>query len=97
MLARPLIELFLGNRRVTSESDNFFTALLSMRRELELENLQMACNGAAENVYPSRMQLDMGSGRKAYKLTYGQQAIMKDVVDIFEYDKEKRVTLVQGV
>jgi hypothetical protein len=34
------------------------------------------------------MQLAMGSGRRAYKLTYGQQARLKDVVDIFDYDRE---------
>ena len=69
------------------KGENFFDALLALRKELEKRNIQILCNGAAENVYPSTMQLAMGDGRLAYKLYLGQQARMLDLVDIFEYDK----------
>ena len=69
------------------KGENFFDALLTLRKELEKRNMLILCNGAAENVYPSTMQLAMGDGRLAYKLYLGQQARMLDLVDIFEYDK----------
>ncbi|UDK99078.1 hypothetical protein EYB33_10260 [Lysinibacillus sphaericus] len=46
------------------------------------------CNGAALNIYPSQMQLSMGSGRLAYKLKFGKPAISKDIVDIFECEDD---------
>lgn len=69
------------------KGENFFDALLTLRKELEKRNMLILCNGAAENVYPLTMQLAMGDGRLAYKLYLGQQARMLDLVDIFEYDK----------
>ena len=33
------------------------------------------------------MTLAMGEGRRAYKMTWGKQALMKDLVDIFDYDE----------
>lgn len=83
-----LIELAYNEKKLSCESDNFFSALVKVRTELEAENLFIACNGAAENVYPSSMQLSMGSGRKAYKLTLGHQPRLVDVVDIFGQEKE---------
>ena len=69
------------------KGENFFDASLTLRKELEKRNMLILCNGAAENVYPSTMQLAMGDGRLAYKMYLGQQARMVDLVDIFEYDK----------
>lgn len=66
---------------------NFFSALQVLRGELEKKDIQLECNGAAKNVYPSPMQMSMGSGRKAYKLCMGQQAKISDVVDIFDYEE----------
>ena len=59
----------------------------SIRKDLEHDGIQILCNGAARNVYPSPMMLNMGEGRSAYKVTLGHQALMKDVVDIFDYDE----------
>jgi len=80
------IELKIDGRNISSKSENFFDALLNLRKELEKRSIQILCNGAAENIYPSPMQLSMGTGRAAYKQNLGQQARMSDVVDIFEYD-----------
>lgn len=49
-------------------------------------NIQIICNGAGKNVYPSGMQVSMGTGRAAYKLFLGQKASIADVVDIFDID-----------
>jgi hypothetical protein len=70
------------------KGENFFSALLALRSELEKEKIQIVCNGSAKNVYPSRMQLSMGTGRKAYKLSIGQQAKNSNMVDIFDCDEE---------
>lgn len=61
---------------------------MDLRRELEKNEIQIICNGAAKNVYPSRMQLSMGTGIKAYKMYIGKQAKMSDVVNIFDCDGE---------
>ncbi|WP_208615661.1 hypothetical protein [Gottfriedia luciferensis] len=66
--------------------DNFFEALEKLRQDLEEENIQIICNGSALNVYPYPMALSMGSGRLAYKLSFGKQALLKDLVDIFDCD-----------
>lgn len=81
------LRLTFGDIMITKICDNFFYALLALRVELESLNLQICCNGAAESVYPSPMFLSMGVARKAYKLTFGKQALMTDLVDIFDYDE----------
>jgi hypothetical protein len=60
-----------------------FLVLGALRRELEAAGLLMECYGASRNVYPSGMSLDMGGGRRAYKLTLGQPGRLRDLVDVF--------------
>lgn len=81
-----LLETIINNKKYVINNKNYFLALRALRMLLEKEGIQLICNGAAENVYPSRMQLDMGTGRKAYRIIFGQQAKLSDVVDIFELD-----------
>lgn len=66
------------------EGDNYFETLIEIRQELEKMNIKLLCKGCCKNVYPSGMLLNMGSGRKAYTLIYGEQAKMDSLVDIFE-------------
>lgn len=82
-----LIETTIDGQKFSYKSENFFSALQALRKELETKNIQIVCNGAAKNIYPSPMQMSMGSGRKAYKLSMGQQAKNSDVVDIFDCDE----------
>lgn len=82
-----LLEIIIDGEKICNKSENFFSALLNTRKELEKENIQIICNGAAKNIYPSPMQMSMGSGRKAYKLYMGKQAKNSDVVDIFDCDE----------
>lgn len=84
---KVVIELTIDGRKIICKDDNFFSALTILRKELEKNNIQILCNGSAENVFPSSMQLSMGYGRNAYKLLIGKQATNKDVVDIFECDE----------
>ncbi|MFC3749787.1 hypothetical protein [Paenibacillus sp. GCM10012306] len=90
-----LLKVVIGERSFISEEVDCFSAFVSIRKELEQENLQIACNGSAKSVYPSRMQLTMGYGRKAYKLFIGQQAKIEDVVDIFDCDTDLEFVTVE--
>ena len=73
-----------------SKSDNIFDSVLELRKKLELKNIYLLCNASAINVYPSGMQKEFG-GTKAYKLQMGKQAVLADVVDIFDYDSELKI------
>jgi len=56
-----------------------------IRRSLEQSSWHLLCYGASKNVYPSGMSRGMGSrGHMAYKLQFGQQARMADLVNIFD-------------
>jgi pantothenate synthetase len=79
-----LIEIYFHNQKVCKMAENFFRALQALRHDLEKINVQIICNGAAKNVYPSPMQLSMGSCRTAYMLQLGHRARSSDIVDIFE-------------
>ena len=73
-----------------SKSDNIFDSIVELRKKLELNNIYLLCNASAINVYPSGMQKEFG-GTKAYKLQMGKQAVLADVVDIFDYDSELKI------
>lgn len=78
------IQFSLEEFVLETEEDNYFDALIKLREELERRNIILLCKGCSRNVYPSGMILSMGVGRKAYTLTYGQQAKMDSLVDIFD-------------
>ncbi len=59
---------------------NLFDALCKARLQLEPQGLIPVCYGASENVYPSGMCLDMGSGSRAY--LWGKKGPLS-LVDIF--------------
>lgn len=68
----------------SSGGENFFYALIELRKELELRDVKLLCKGCSRDVYPSAMILDMGDAILAYKLTMGKHALTKDLVNIFE-------------
>ncbi len=82
-----LLELILSDRIIKNSDIDFFSSLQKLREELEKESIQIMCNGAALNVYPSPIQLSMGSGRTAHLLTLGQQTRREDIIDIFDCDE----------
>ncbi|GGW54337.1 hypothetical protein [Streptomyces xantholiticus] len=60
---------------------NLFEALTQVRTDLERYGLKPALEGACRDVYPSRMALEMGGGRRAQRWSdIGRLA----TVDIFE-------------
>ena len=73
-----------------SKSDNIFDSIVELRKKLELNNIYLLCNASVINVYPSGMQKEFG-GTKAYKLQMGKQAVLADVVDIFDYNSELKI------
>jgi hypothetical protein len=79
-----ILEIEINQNKFCGKGDNYFDALVQLRRCLERENIQIMCNGAGKNVYPSPMQFSMGNTRKAYKTYLGKQAKMADLVDIFD-------------
>ena len=90
-----LIELLILDDTISFKHENFFLALQSMRQHLEDKHIQIMCNGAALNVYPSQMQLSMGTGQLAYKIKFGEPARLKDIVDIFEFDNDLRFVKIE--
>ena len=81
---RCLLTCRYRDKTISSEAADFFDALISIRRQLQLEGLIPYCYGASLNVFPSAMARDMGQGLRAYKMTRGKHAKMADLVDIFD-------------
>ncbi|MGJ4786249.1 hypothetical protein [Leptospira interrogans] len=78
------IKFVIDNQNFHFTNHDYFSTLVEVRRKLETMNIQIYCNGAARNVYPSNIQRSMGTGRTAYQLYLGEQAKSKDIVDIFD-------------
>ena len=83
-----ILEIDINSNNFSGQSNNDFDALKELRKCLEKEKIQIMCNGAGRNVYPSPMQFDFGNTRKAYKKYLGQQARMSDLIDIFDYEDD---------
>lgn len=66
------------------EARDLFAALAVARRELEVQGVQLACNGARLDVWPSGMLRQAGYGRRAYVLTMPPTVVRPSTVDIFE-------------
>ena len=88
------LKIEIENMGYFSKSDNIFDSVVELRKKLELNNIYLLCNASVINVYPSGMQKEFG-GTKAYKLQMGKQATLTDVVDIFDYDNELKISSVK--
>lgn len=84
-----------GHIRIGTSREGFFDALRNVRKDLEKDGMLLCCFGASENVYPSGMQLSMGSAILAYKNTLGQPALRKDIVNIFDTDDSVKPSTVE--
>ena len=69
-----------GSQVVNHTAWNLFKALAQVRRDLEPWGLTPALEGACLDVFPSRMALEMGGGRRAYRWP---QSGRPATVDIF--------------
>ena len=83
------IKLIYDELEYSQIAENYFKALSLLRIRLEEMELQILCRGASRNVYPSPMQMNMGTGRNAYVLRINKQAKIDDIVDIFETTLEE--------
>jgi len=76
------------NIKLSAISDDLFNALIDVRLKCSEYDINLLCNGARKDVFPSSMSKSMGGGLFAYKLTLGKQAKRSDVVNIFEPTNE---------
>ncbi|WP_406366334.1 hypothetical protein [Streptomyces sp. NBC_01546] len=65
--AEYTVRISYFDKVVEATAWNLFEALADVRSGLEREGLKPAVEGACRDVYPSRMALEMGGGRKAYR------------------------------
>lgn len=90
------IKLLLAGTEYVTNADNYFEGLIDIRKKLENENIKLLCKGCCLDVYPSGMMLNMGAGRKAYRLHLGKQASMDELVDIFSLCREEDVVSIEA-
>ena len=63
------VELDVGGvGKFSKRSIDYFGAFNQVRRKLEGKQIRLLCWGARQDVWPSRMQRDMGAGLTAYQL-----------------------------
>ncbi|WP_143658895.1 hypothetical protein [Streptomyces sp. SA15] len=75
------VHITSGSLSWSATSWNFFTALSSVREVLEDHSLKPAVEGACVDVYPSRMALEMGGGRRAYRWPGTGSPMTVDIFD----------------
>ena len=69
---------------------DLFECLIALRRELEKAGVQILCNGARVDAWPSSMSRQMGRARKVYINVPGRSTLLTDLVGIFDHaDLEK--------
>ncbi|WP_433958660.1 hypothetical protein [Cytobacillus horneckiae] len=81
-----MVDLIYLNENNSFKGGNYFEVLRDIRLYFEKLNIQVLCNGAALNVFPSPMQLSMGNGNLAYILKMGEPAKIHHVANIFEHN-----------
>lgn len=77
-----VIEAFVSEQKITSTNDSYFSAYQEFRDQLLQLGYGIKCNGSRINAVQSGM---MGATDKIYLVEMGKQALMKDVVLIFDY------------
>jgi hypothetical protein len=76
---------FADGSSIKSSGNNLFECFSQIRTSLP--RIVFLCKGAKRNVYPSRMSSQMAGGLLAYELKLGEQALKKDIVNIFDYEE----------
>jgi hypothetical protein len=76
---------FADGSSIKSSGSNLFECFSQIRASLP--NIVFLCKGAKRNVYLSRMSSQMANGLLAYELKLGEQALKKDIVNIFDHDE----------
>ncbi len=69
---------------IRGEGSDLFDALAAVRRQLDTRSVLLQCNGSRRDVYPSQMQRQATSGRRAYVLNLPRSPARPPTVDIFD-------------
>ncbi len=72
-----------GGELQSMEGD-YFEAFCRIREQLAEQKLMPMCYGASRQIVISGMGRDMAAGLRVYKVQLGEQAQIKDLVDLFE-------------
>ncbi|MEU9256281.1 hypothetical protein AB0D66_31230 [Streptomyces sp. NPDC048270] len=88
------VRISYSGKVVEATAWNLFEALADVRRELEREGLKPAVEGACRDVYPSRMALEMGGGRKAYRWPLADRPVTVGIFDAVPDDECGRLAYV---
>jgi hypothetical protein len=78
------VELVYEDRVLTVSHNDYFSAMIELRRRLERERLVPLLNAARRDVWASGMARDMGAGLRAYVLVPGRPPDTTHLVSIFE-------------
>lgn len=77
-----VIKVEISGRIVTASNENYLSAYQEFRDKMLDLGFGIKCNGSRINAVQSGM---MGGTDKVYLVTFGQKALMKDVVNMFDY------------
>ena len=72
----------IKEQEITSSNSNYLSAYQEFRDKLLAAGYGIKCNGSRLNIVQSAM---MGATDRAYIVEMGKQALMKDVVHIWDY------------
>ena len=82
------VEVRVQDVAVAGEGSDLFEALTAARRGLEARDIQLGCNGARVDVFPSGMLRQAAAGRRAYVLPIPRVTVKPPLVDIFDLAPE---------
>lgn len=77
-----VLKTIINNREVLVSDYNYLTAYQKLRDCLLSMGYGIKCNGSRRNAVQSGM---MGSNTKIYLVELGRQALLRDIVDIYDY------------
>ena len=77
-----ILKITINDSELTSESDQYLTSYQILRDKLLQIGFELKCNGSLINATQSAM---MSYTPKVYLVRIGEQAAMKDIVNIWDY------------
>ncbi len=77
-----ILEMILGDITVTATAESYFSAYQQLRDKLLQNGYGLQCNGSLINAHQSPM---MAFVPKVYLVQIGKQALLKEIVGIWEY------------
>jgi hypothetical protein len=84
-----------GSLAVEAEGEDLLVCLIGIRRQLEAEGLNLCCQGARPDVWPSGQLRQFTNGRFGYVLTTGPADAVPEEVDLFAPADAKEIGTVE--